>query len=127
MLGFSITGNTVDAIENNSCGDINSNSGDYIGYNTCTNGISNNLVEIINKNSNKGGISSNGSNVSVISYNSNEGQIALNNNTGYISYNTNVGDIQTISSITNNIFRNTNNGNIATSVAGSISDPQVNK
>ena len=127
MLGFAITGNTVAAIENNSCRDINSNSGDYIGYNTCTNDIANNSVEIINKNSNKGGISSNGSNVSEISYNSNAGQIVSNNNTGYISYNTNVGNIQTISSITNNIFRNTNNGNIVTSVAGNISDPQVNK
>lgn len=143
-IDFSDWGN--EKIFNNTCFGIynNSNSG-FIALNSNTGAIYNNSnIGYILNNSNSESISYN-SNTGSISYNSNSGSIFYNSNTGNIynnsnsgiiynnsnsgsiSNNSNTGIIDSITSDTTEIEYNTNNGDISTTVVGSISDPIVNK
>jgi|GEM_PF-4138136 len=106
---------------------LNTNAVNFIIYNKNSGDIRNNSCSSsISYNSNRGWIKDN-SNDGVISYNDNNGEIFSNANTGQITHNSNNGDITGIGATTTDITKNINNGVIATTVVGPISDTTVDK
>lgn len=138
IMASSIADNTNNGdISNNSCGEIyyNSNIGaingnsnpQYIARNTNTGNISSNSNNgYISYNTNGGDIVDN-SNQGFIYKNSCFGGVTSNANSGFIYLNNNNGYISGIGATTTNIFRNINNGDIAVTVVGPITDTVVNK
>ena len=142
-ITFNIMASSI--ADNTNNGDISNNSCGEIYYNSNIGGIySNSNSEYIARNTNTGNISSN-SNNGYISYNTNGGDIVDNSNqgfiyknscfggvtsnanSGFIYLNNNNGYISGIGATTTNIFRNINNGDIAVTVVGPITDTVVNK
>lgn len=117
-VGISNNSNISDA---NYGGEIGNNVvGGSLSYNSNVGRIWGNIIP--------GELSGN-SNAGVIEYNTNTGSIGNNTHLGYISYNKNNGDItQNSSTVSVNITRNSNNGNVGNAIrTAHVTDTIVNK